>query len=409
MSGPLARKILFLLPLLFPFAQERVLLFHVPIYAHEGVLGLAFLLFLLSRKKALFPPRAICSGVALLFLGVMTSLLWNDLSAEGLGIIKSWFFFPILAAFLFLQYFRERTDQLKFLVLWFAVDALVALIAVFVPPAAEWTYDGRLKAFFPSPNHLAMFLEPGFLIGVFFFMKARERKAVGTVQSTMMTVIAAGIVSVASAVLLTRSKAAAVALVVALLVAVLLLALPFKKARRAIAIVGIALVLLFGTVLASNWSAFSGGEIRSSLASRVMIWNATGAMIADHPLFGIGPGNFQTTYLAYQSRFPSYLEWAVPHPHNIVFAFWLNAGLIGLVGFFQILFLVIRETCIRITAGRDLSEKLFPSLLLAFFVTVSLHGMVDTLYFKNEYALFFWIFVAFSLGTDSRTRNLSRS
>ena len=85
-----------------------------------------------------------------------------------------------------------------------------------------------------------------------------------------------------------------------------------------------------------------------------MIWKSAGLMIKNNPLFGIGPGNFQEKYMEYQKYFPPYLEWAVPQPHNIFLAFWLESGLIGLAGFILLLlyfFAIIKE---RLMHNRDL-------------------------------------------------------
>jgi O-antigen ligase len=123
---------------------------------------------------------------------------------------------------------------------------------------------------------------------------------------------------------------------------------------------------------------------RSSLASREMIWRSAGKMIQDNFVFGIGPGNFQAKYLEYQKFYPPYLEWAVPHPHNLFLAFWLNAGLIGLLAFLGlVIFWFFQAAKLQKT----------PIVLAAMSVMlyILLHGLADTTYFKNDLAIIFWL------------------
>ena len=160
---------------------------------------------------------------------------------------------------------------------------------------------------------------------------------------------------------------------------------------------------------------------RSSLASRFTIWKSAGLMIENNPLFGIGPGNFQEKYLEYQKYFPPYLEWSVPQPHNIFLAFWLESGLVGLIGFVILLFYFFRDnkkvypftkikednnTSISVIK-KQISEKLDDKeyfgdgaiqdlriLLLGIMIYLLVHGLVDTTYWRNDLAVVFWTIVA---------------
>ena len=60
-----------------------------------------------------------------------------------------------------------------------------------------------------------------------------------------------------------------------------------------------------------------------SVAFRLEYWRATLAMIADYPLFGCGPGQFQDTYTAY--KLVGAAE-EIQDPHNWLLEVWANAG-----------------------------------------------------------------------------------
>jgi O-antigen ligase len=121
---------------------------------------------------------------------------------------------------------------------------------------------------------------------------------------------------------------------------------------------------------------------RSSLHSRFMIWDSSFLMLEGSPFFGIGPGTFQKVYLDNQKYFPvPYLEWAVSEPHNTYLAFYLESGLVGFVGFLLIIFWLLKKS------WRS-------DLVFVFLVYFLIHGMVDTLYWKNDLSFIFWIVVA---------------
>jgi len=110
------------------------------------------LFFLLPREK-LFRW-----GVGLLGAGLALSLLLNP-TAHGLGIFKGWF----VAVFVFFLLARHQRAQAVFYV-YSASAAAVSVIALGYAFFGSLTFDGRLAAFFESPNHLAMYIAPAFLI-----------------------------------------------------------------------------------------------------------------------------------------------------------------------------------------------------------------------------------------------------
>lgn len=133
--------------------------------------------------------------------------------------------------------------------------------------------------------------------------------------------------------LLTKSRSGYLALLVGLLALPILLCLgrrdTFGAKRGTPALVSGAILL--GFVFAAA-AAFQSGildrevfsEAKKSLGFRLDYWTATVAMIADHPLLGVGPGNFQTVYTRY--ILPTASE-TIADPHNFFLEY---AALFGL-------------------------------------------------------------------------------
>ncbi|MBN1125316.1 MAG: O-antigen ligase family protein [Sedimentisphaerales bacterium] len=68
----------------------------------------------------------------------------------------------------------------------------------------------------------------------------------------------------------------------------------------------------------------------NSMLVRWQYWRASIRMICDHPLIGVGGGNFRHWYPHY--KIPAALE-TVHDPHNFLLSLWTQFGLLGLAGF----------------------------------------------------------------------------
>jgi O-antigen ligase len=155
--------------------------------------------------------------------------------------------------------------------------------------------------------------------------------------------------------------------------------------KKSLLIFFFVLMLFFSQLENNKFFNLMNFNGRSSFSSRIMIWQSAEKIGKDNWFLGIGIGNFQEKYLSYQKYFPTYLEWAVPHPHNLYLAFWLYGGVFGLAGFLGLVyawFLGIAKV------------KINPSLkfmVLGIMTYILLHGLVDTTYFKNDLAVIFWL------------------
>jgi O-antigen ligase len=122
-----------------------------------------------------------------------------------------------------------------------------------------------------------------------------------------------------------------------------------------------------------------------------MIWHSAIRMIRDSPFTGIGPGRFQSVYLEYQRFYPPYLEWAVPHPHNLFLALWLSSGIIGVSASIGLCVFLFRSL-------REIPRKKERALMTALFLGVFVSGLSDVPYFRAEFCFIFWLELALFSG-----------
>ncbi len=317
--------------------------------------------------------KIFCAAIILVLAGLFLSTVANGNYAVGLGIIKGWFVLPLLFLLIAATSLPSEKYANAFKALYFSAF-LVAIAALIFLLLGRVTYDFRLEAIYNSPNYLAMYLAPALIMGVLFF---RENKFY----------YGASLAIIFTAFYFTFSYGAWLAAAIAILLVVATNKKYNKKYGKKIAIglifFGISLFLL-SQMHSNKFESLASLNSRSSLASRIMIWESAEKMLADHWLWGIGPGNFQAEYLAYQKYFPPYLEWAVPHPHNLYLAFWLYSGITGLAGFFLLIWFWISNFF-----KKEKSVLRLASFGIIFYFL--LHGLVDTTYFKNDLAIVFWL------------------
>ncbi len=466
-----------------PLYLWRFSIFGIPTTVLEIMIYILFLTWVFNKirlsyfcdgaKNGIRKSSPILSiGIILLFLGLALSTLHSSDLRTSLGICKGWFFDPFLFFIIFISVIKEKKHIILSFASWVFSGVVVSLIGIFYLLNNNLTFDGRLSAFYISPNYLAMYISPVFLIVLFFILKRRNLDikildikklgnwdikkltnsfAISNIQYPILIIISIplfftysygaflGIFAGAiwlfyktqtchsdrsargtSPVLNSTEKYVKnkqskikngtskrsggickrnlLSSINYLKIRVYPLTDPsapivarddkLKRINKKLFLKILILIILitFISITAVKFNQIINSESRSSFHSRLMIWNASVEIIKDNPVFGIGPGTFQETYLSYSEKFDEpYLEWAVPQPHNTFLAFYLQTGLIGLIGFILILvwFFYYR---------RDGSRPA-PTIAMVLMIYILAHGLVDTMYWKNDLSLMFWLIV----------------
>ncbi len=359
----------------------------VPFNFIEILIYLTFFLWLL--KKALQKEKISFFDfpypVFLIFFGATLAVFFSSNLSASAGIWKGWFLAPLLFYLVLIDLIKKRSYFISLLRGLFLSGALVSLVSLWYWLNGDLTYDGRLKAFFLSPNHLAMYLAPILAISLGLWPLARKK--------AKKTVLSVGYFCMAFVLYLTFSYGAWLGLVGAFF----FLLVGLKKAaflsdRKNLIILFFLMIIIFFLI---QWPEEKLQRIVDfsypSLKSRMVIWQSALEIAKDHPFVGIGPGVFQRYYLAYQHNFPPYPEWAVPQPHNIFLAFWLQTGLLGIVGFIWLLLAVFKKVFSFKKAPQFQGWQFYLGAVLLYFLV---HGLFDTPYWKNDLAIIFWLIIA---------------
>ena len=307
----------------------------------------------------------------------------------------------------FINVIKKEKHIISALKSWLASGVAVSLISIFYLLNNNLTFDGRLKAFFLSPNHLAMYIAPALLVILFFLLNnlsfPRRRESIDRTSSSLKIVqnikkilnikYLIFLIIISIPLYFTYSYGAFLGISVAI-ICLFIFRIKFMRTLQN----SIFLVIIFTafiSITAVKFDQVINSNERSSFHSRLMIWNASVEIIKDNPFFGIGPGTFQDVYLSYAEKFDEqYLEWAVPQPHNIFLAFYLQAGAIGFIGFILILFWFFNINLIRKRHSKMSSaSSTINIIIVSLMICVLAHGLIDTTYWKNDLALIFWLII----------------
>ncbi len=393
--------------LVLPFAHIKAVMFGVPIYVPEWLVLIAFVLKCRQYQRGTTDLRkahtVIIAGLMLFLGGALLSSVTHPLTLTGLGLLKSWFFFPFLFGWLAWQELTSVRKREVLLFSWWCMLGLVALRSLFLWISDQMTYDGRLAGDYASPNFLAALLSPAVLISLAAWYELKRRKATVWVATIPLVVL----ILCVMVLVLTRSYGSWGALFFAVLTfAILYLRRVSKPLMMVIIMSSLALVVSFFwfDFGSEKWQSIVTHDPRSSWSSRLMIWQTALLAAKEHPLLGIGVGRFQEVYLSYQSQFPPYLEWAVPEPHNFFLAVFLSTGMMGLVGMLLLLGRIALFFW-RSFPGENDMAVVHLSLISSLWALFLFSGILDTPYFKTDLAYSFFLLLALTLSLQTKSRS----
>lgn len=137
----------------------------------------------------------------------------------------------------------------------------------------------------------------------------------------------------------------------------------------------------------------------SENASRLKLWHLALRMFEDHPVRGVGNGNYVKLHALYLKRYPQYYYYSTfkEYPsHNSYLKILSELGILGFIPFAAMLVAVILKLKKFINVVKDKFYKafyigFFASALAFLFMNIS-----DNLLFVPSVATYFWILLAIS-------------
>lgn len=156
--------------------------------------------------------------------------------------------------------------------------------------------------------------------------------------------------------------------------------------------VGIASIFVIPDSIMSRIMTI-GSLTDSSNAYRIKIWQITTDIIRDHWEAGVGFG-----YIPFKKTFETYIRtMPIYHAHNTYLEIAAEMGIVGLVLFAILIFVLYKYGVLNAVKSNDKYIKTISAGLLAGISSLLFHGIVEHVLYIPRIIITFWILVAFIL------------
>jgi O-antigen ligase len=242
----------------------------------------------------------------------------------------------------------------------------------------------RAQAFTSNPMHLA-----GILVQVIpLFLILGSKKGYSFFARTVFFSIS--VLSTVS-LIFNGTRGAWIAVVVSILIYSLIIAKSNRKSFLIAMTVLVVLGLIAITVPEVQNRVMSIGDMQSrSNSERLLLWKSAGEMLYDHPLVGIGLNQFHEVYNS-QYISPLAKEPYLTHAHNNFMNIAAETGIIGLVGFIY-LFWIILQKSYKLYAAK-IGEDIFLAIFLAT-IGLLIQGLTEYDFGDLQVMHTYWFIVA---------------
>lgn len=328
-------------------------------------------------------------GIGFVIVGAVIGAVVSPEKLVALGLFKAYFFDPLFVFGLILLFVRDKKDCYWLVWILGVVVIAAGVWAIFqyfgwAEALAPWKYEmpRRLNSFFEYPNAVSLFCAP--VVALFFGVLLFEEKLTKKERIFGIAVVVFGLL----AIILAVSRGA----LVAIMVGGFLMTLFSKKRWWGLTGMGIIAGVIWSNdgIRERLLHGLDGGDF--SVTSRADFWQASWEVLKTKWFGGVGLGGFPQAMKDLAAASPKYQSWMADYiyPHNILHNFWLEIGLLGLLGFLFLLFwsASVIWKARKVTTSRGLAMGLATALIVWL-----IYGVVEVPYFKNDLAVEFWILV----------------
>lgn len=331
-------------------------------------MGILALMMLVSVSYAVEKKLALSESIRFIVYIIIYFIIKYDLNSKKctIGMIKSYIFSTlILCLFGIYQYFTGYGLEGKF--------------------RENYGYlRYKITANMDNPNNLAAFLILAIfpMIMLAIYEKEKVKKIFYIILSTLIF----------TNIILTGSRNA----IIGIIVGVVILAIVYNF-RLFILMILLGVISIFIPVIRTRLMAITD---KTQNQSRLYLWEIAKRMIKDHPLFGVGNGNYVSLYDKYTDIYPQfkfYNEHRFPC-HNSYLKIESELGIIGGISFIGILISALIQMKKFISTTQDEFYKFFYTGFLASMISFYVMNLSDNLFFVPKTTSYFWILLAISQG-----------
>lgn len=378
----------------------------------------------LFKKPAGTKPYPFSREIIALVILAFTAAGIAGFNTSALGAWKAYFFEPILVFILIMNVFQDAKKREKIYWAFLFSSLAISLFAIYQKITGAFISNEfwaaadtrRIVSFFEYPNAVGLYLAPlvmilgGWLLSIFTNNKSSIWKKI--IIGTTITVSI-------MAIYFAKSEGALIGLTAGLIV----FGLATNRRLRIITIIlGMLITLSLATYTPAREKIIEKLTLQDlSGQIRLQQWRETVKILQGSKIItGTGLANYQNAVAPYhqegiffnRDKIDNFhaVTWASStlqkkywqpveiylYPHNIFLNFWTEIGLFGALLFVWIIIKAIIMSA-RSTNKHQTSRNSIKYINLGFIgalIVISVHGLVDVPYFKNDLSVMFFVIIA---------------
>ena len=352
-----------------------------------SIIGL-FLLIKLFTKKPFFiqvlkHPVFLCLIVILLFF--LLSLFINGFSSEGIYILLKLylgFIFCFILVHIVLEYgFKDFLPSFVLFSLFLSAIYFYQYInnySEIMSLKGEWERNQAFDALSSTMGHKNLLSSIQFLVLPFLiYLTTISKKKIWKFFSVLAVIL------IGLTFLQTQTRAVFVALFISITAFLLM----NKRSVQLKHIVFLLSSLIFAAIIGYSILQYTSrlekfkSEFReiltdSSVKSRYKLYKSTLQLMSEHPIFGVGPGNWKIEVWKYELYFDSWGKSFAQRPHNDFLWVFAEGGVFAGLSYI-LLFLILLRDSYLLHKNKKEEDGIIYSLLFATLIGYSFISLVD--------------------------------
>ncbi|MGN0940293.1 MAG: O-antigen ligase family protein [Selenomonadaceae bacterium] len=338
-------------------------------------------------------PKAVLYPFLALWVIVIVSALFSEEIRRGISIFFDHYLYRSLPAFIILLTVRDKKRILRLAIclgLSIIVNGLVGISQSVIAIGDYASRHSGIIHYMMQATILAM------TIPIFFIAALRENEPRYKLAATIAFLIAV------VAMIFNSRRGAWVAVAISLPI-VSYFAVQAKRKW----FMGMGAVIIIVALIFAVSPSFSGrlqtiaDPATHSRTERLLIWQSAINMYEDHPLLGVGPGQFAREYRGKYIS-PEALEPELGHAHNIYLGVFSECGTLGGAAFIVFWICLFTSTIRAYHRTHDIAYMAILSAALG----LALHGVTEYTWGATLTMKFFWTILGLSYAwarlTDGR-------
>ncbi|AKA71917.1 O-antigen ligase family protein [Clostridium scatologenes] len=385
---------------LLPLLSNKVKVFGKSIPPADTILAMILLVYMFklflnrqSRKRFIMGIKDFFTNYLTIFMCILAFIMFVSVSYavdKGLALSETIRFVAYIAIFFIIKYENHSKKCLKFFMNSYIISVLITSLFGIYQYFTGFALDKRfmenygyakikIAANMNNPNNLGAFLIlaifPILMVAIYEKNKLKKTSYISLVILMLVNIV------------LTGSRNA----IVGIIVGVIVLAVLYSF-RLFILLGFLGVIALFVPQVRERLLAITD---KTQNQSRTYLWEIAKKMIKDHPLFGVGNGNYVSLHDKYTEIYPQFKFYEDIKPcHNSYLKIESELGIIGGISFLGILITSLLRVKKFITNVKDEYFKFFYTGFLASMIAFYVMNLVDNLFFVPKTTAYFWILLA---------------